>query len=55
MVRIGKKQERRNISPRKHRYIPQNTTEKKETVGFSAKVNALDGEIAKKMYIPKVK
>ncbi|NGX56109.1 MAG: hypothetical protein K1060chlam5_00344 [Candidatus Anoxychlamydiales bacterium] len=55
MTRIGKKEERKNVSPRKRRYkIEKKTGPKKDNLknGYKEHENALKEEYA---YIPKIK
>jgi len=57
MVRIKKKAEKRNTSPRKPKLAGTKTGPKKDnfTAGFKPVETALAGESAKKMFIPKIK
>lgn len=57
MVRISKQQERRNRFPRKHRQPSEKTGSKQDnlTTGFKAHSNAVEGDLAGKVFIPKVK
>lgn len=57
MVRISKQQERRNTSPRKHKKPSVKTGPQKDnlSVGFKEHANALEGDIAGKAFIPKIK
>ena len=57
MVRISKQSERRAQSPRKHRPPAPKTGTKQDNLpkGFKEHANALDGEIAAKVFIPKIK
>lgn len=55
MVRIKKKAQRRNISPRKPKLAQEKTGPKHDTLKFKPAVTAVTGEAAKKMFIPKIK
>lgn len=57
MVRISKQSERRNRFPRKHRAPSVKTGTLKDNLpnGFKDHANALEGDIAKMAYIPKIK
>ncbi len=57
MVRMSKQSERRNRSPRKHRSPSIKTGPVADNLpkGFKEHGNALDGEIAAKAFIPKIK
>jgi hypothetical protein len=55
MTRLGKKEERKNISPRKRSYkITKKTGPKKDNLknGYKEHINALNEELT---YIPKIK
>lgn len=57
MVRISKQAERRNRFPRKHRAPSEKTGPQKDNLsdGFKAHPNAVDGDLATMVFIPKVK
>ena len=57
MVRISKQAERRNRFPRKHRAPSPKTGALKDNLpqGFKEHANALEGDIAKAVFIPKIK
>ncbi len=57
MVRISKQQERRNISPRRPRPPAVKTGPKQDNLkeGFKDHPNALEGDLAKTLFIPKIK
>lgn len=57
MVRISKQSERRNRFPRKHRAPSEKTGALKDNLpnGFKDHANALEGDMAKMAYIPKIK
>lgn len=57
MVRISKQAERRSRFPRKHRAPSKKTGSLKDNLpdGFKAHSNALDGDVAKMVFIPKIK
>lgn len=57
MVRISKQEERRNRYRRKHRKPSDKTGPLAENLpgGFKTHANAVDGELAKTVFIPKVK
>ena len=57
MVRISKKAEKRSVSPRRPRQAQEKTGSKKDNLsqGFKPVVTAVNGESAKKMFIPKIK
>lgn len=57
MVRISKKAQRRNVSPRRPKLERTKSGPKKDNLpkGFKPAVSAVDGEAAKKMFIPKIK
>lgn len=57
MTRISKKAKRRMLSPRKHRSPTAKTGPKKDQLkkGYREHQNALDGELATKVFIPKIK
>ena len=56
MTRIGKKEERRAISPRKPKYPAQKTGPKKDNLelGFKAKTNTAPENISNSIFIPKI-
>lgn len=57
MVRISKQQEKRSRFPRKHRAPSSKTGALKDKLegGFKAHPNALEGDLAKMVFIPKIK
>ncbi|MFI0435608.1 MAG: hypothetical protein ACH350_07795 [Parachlamydiaceae bacterium] len=57
MVRISKQAERRNRFPRKHRAPSAKTGPLKDNLqnGFKEHFNALEGDLAKLVFIPKIK
>lgn len=57
MVRISKQSERRSRSHRKHRAPSSKTGALKDNLpnGFKLHSNALEGDIAKLVFIPKIK
>jgi len=57
MTRISKKAIRRATCPRKHRKPAVKTGPKKDNLpaGFKTHENAADNELAKKVFIPKIK
>lgn len=57
MVRISKQKERRNRSPRKHRAPAEKTGPREDNLpaGFKEHKNALEGELATSVFIPKIK
>lgn len=57
MVRISKQAERRNRFPRKHRAPSAKTGALKDNLpeGFKAHPNALEGDVAKLVFIPKIR
>lgn len=57
MVRMSKQGERRSKSPHKPRPPAEKTGARKENLkdGYKPHMNALEGEIAAKAYIPKIK
>ncbi len=57
MVRISKQAERRNRFPRKHRAPSEKTGSLKDNLpeGYKAHANALEGDLAKMVFIPKIK
>lgn len=57
MVRIAKKAQRRNVSPRRPTVAGEKTGPKKDNLskGFKPVLTAVSGEAAKKMFIPKIK
>lgn len=54
MVRISKQQERRSRFPRRPKISGGKTGARKEENGFRKHPNALDGELAKTVFIPKI-
>ncbi len=57
MVRISKQQERRSRSPRRTRAPSPKTGPKKDNLpaGFKVHPNAVEGDIAATVFIPKIK
>lgn len=57
MVRISKQAERRHRFPRKHRAPSLKTGPLQENLpnGFKAHANAVEGELATQVFIPKIK
>lgn len=57
MVRISKQAQKRNTSPRRPKLARTKTGPKKDNLpkGFKPAVSAVEGEAAKKMFIPKIK
>lgn len=57
MVRISKQSEKRARSPRKHRAPSEKTGSRKDALqkGFKEHANSLEGDIAAKAFIPKIK
>lgn len=57
MVRISKKSERRQRSPRKHKAPAAKTGPLKENLplGYKPHANALEGEVAQLAFIPKIR
>lgn len=57
MVRISKQSERRQRFPRKHRAPSEKTGSLKDNLpnGFKAHANALEGDLALMVFIPKIK
>lgn len=57
MVRISKQQERRHVSRRRPSAPQPKTGPLKENLpkGYREHVNALEGELAAKMFIPKIR
>lgn len=57
MVRISKQSERRNKFPRKHRKPSVKTGPLKENLplGFKEHANAVQGDLAKLVFIPKIR
>lgn len=56
MVRISKQDRRRAVSPRKIHISTNKTGPKKDNLpqGYKEHSNALDGELAKQCFIPKI-
>lgn len=56
MVRISKQAERRNRCPRKRRPSSPKSGPKKDNLpeGFKGHTNALGGDLAQKVFIPKI-
>jgi hypothetical protein len=57
MVRISKQGEKRSRFPRKHRAPSDKTGPQKDNLpkGFKAHANAVDGDLGKMVFIPKIK
>lgn len=57
MVRMSKQGERRNRFPRKHRAPSAKTGPVQDNLpnGFKGHPNALEGDLAKMVFIPKIK
>jgi len=57
MTRLSKQTERRMVSPRRPRAPQPKTGPKKENLpgGFKKHANAVEGEMAKAAFIPKIK
>ena len=57
MVRISKQSQRRNRFPRKHRAPSAKSGPRQDNLpdGFKTHANALEGDLAKMAFIPKVK
>jgi len=57
MVRISKQSEKRSRSPRKHRKPSEKTGPLKQNLpaGYKVHANSLEGDVAKKAFIPKIK
>lgn len=57
MTRISKQSERRHTSPRKHKKPSPKTGPLKDNLplGYKAHANGLDGELAEKVFIPKIR
>ena len=57
MVRISKQAEKRNRFPRKHRNPSEKTGSLKDNLpsGFKEHANAVSGELAASVFIPKIK
>lgn len=57
MVRISKQSEKRHRFPRKHRAPSAKTGPIQENLpnGFKAHPNAIEGDLAKMVFIPKIK
>lgn len=57
MVRISKQTERRHRSPRKHRNPSVKTGSLKDSLpnGYKEHPNALEGDLGKLAYIPKIR
>lgn len=57
MVRISKQAERRSRFPRKHRAPSTKTGPLKDSLanGYKEHPNALEGDLAKAVFIPKIK
>lgn len=57
MVRISKQAERRSKFPRKHRHPAEKTGPKADQLenGYKGHVNAVEGDLSKAIFIPKIK
>ena len=57
MTRMSKKGERRGKSPRKHKAPSTKTGPKKDNLpmGFKAHKNAVEGDLGKTIFVPKIK
>lgn len=55
MVRISKQSERRQRSPRKHRPASAKTGPRKDNLSFKEHANAVEGDLSKMAFIPKMK
>ena len=57
MVRVSKQQERRNRFPRKHRKpsVKTGTLADNLPEGYKSHSNAVEGDLAKTIFIPKIK
>jgi len=57
MVRISKQKQRRAQSPRKHRTPMPKTGSKPDQLplGYKKHTNAVEGEMAKQFFIPKIR
>lgn len=57
MVRISKQSERRNQSPRRTRAPSEKTGPRKDKLaaGYKVRENALEGDLAARAFIPKIK
>ncbi len=57
MVRISKQAEKRHRYPRKHRHPAEKTGSLKDNLpnGFKDHANALEGDLSKMAFIPKIK
>lgn len=57
MVRVSKQQERRNRFPRKHRKPQEKTGALVDNLpnGYKDHPNAIEGDLAKMIFIPKIK
>ena len=57
MTRMSKKAKRRAVSPRKHRAPAVKTGPKKDALplGYKTHNNAVEGELAKSIFIPKIR
>jgi hypothetical protein len=56
MVRISKQNQKRNKSPRRRALPTEKTGPKKDNLplGYKEHVNALEGDLASKFFIPKI-
>lgn len=57
MVRLSKQEKIRSVSPRRPRLPSAKTGPKKDNLpeGFKVHANAIDGELARNAFIPKIK
>lgn len=57
MTRISKQNERRHVSPRRTKKPMPKTgpLQDKLPLGFKAHANAIEGELAQKVFIPKIR
>lgn len=55
MVRISKQGERRNRSPKRCRAPARKTGPKAQAIAYKPHTNALEGDLSKMAFIPKVK
>lgn len=55
MVRISKQSQRRAQSPRRTKKPSEKTGSLKDSIPYKQYANAIEGEIAQKAYIPKIR
>jgi hypothetical protein len=55
MVRIAKQAERRSVTRKRTKNPSPKTGARKEKVAFKAHPNAVDGDVGRSMFIPKIK